>query len=76
MHVLPWRPERTHYTLKLSSLITVSHSEHVQVILHASLRGSHCAQVGFVVTELFGGFHLLTRVMSLTEVTQVGSISV
>lgn len=39
--------------------------------------GDPClAQVGYVVTQLFDGFHLLFQVMNLNEVTQMGAIFV
>ena len=38
---------------------------------HAGFGGPHRAQVGYVVTQFFNGFHLLIQVMSLNEVTQL-----
>ena len=42
-----------------------------EVLCHARSRGPHLAQVGYVVTQFFDGFHLLIQVMSLNEITQL-----
>ena len=42
-----------------------------EILCHARFGGPHLAQVGYVVTQFFDGFHLLIQVMSLNEVTQL-----
>lgn len=54
------------------ALVTLSQGVLVKEILcHARFGGPHPAQVGYVVTQFFDGFHLLIQVMSLEEVTQL-----
>ena len=59
----------------LGLALTVSQGVLVkEVLCHARSRGPHLAQVGYVVTQFFDGFHLLIQVMSLNEITQMGII--